>query len=354
MNNSDYLNISNNQIIEPFNGGGNGSVGGGNFAGSGSYGGQKGSSARSPLTNSQGGGKQNGSFSYASVSPITGTMSGLADVQPNSISGLGVVKSGAKTGTYTGGSFGGDGKYVVGFPGIKPGSTLPANSMPSLYIKPKPKEVKSTIDIGPVIIPDVTKPYGKIETDITPGIPGPKIGNKYDNVNCNRAINIRGPKYPYGVNLNDKNLTGYYGFQGFGYRLDPFYWGLGPFWPITDNILNYPDIPFDYESLMQKEINADNLVNTIQNQIATQILEKEENKRKLKGEHENNNLENSEDKEKKEDKHEDTKKDKKEGFESKGQTSCNKNTILTILIVVLIIYLLLQLTMSESEKGFSL
>jgi hypothetical protein len=337
MNNIDYLNISNEQIIEPFNGGGN-------FAGSGSYGSIKGSSSRSPLTNSQGGGKQNGSFGYASVSPVSGAMSGLANVQPNGISGLGVgvIKGGAKTGTFTGGSFGGNGKYVVGFPGIKPGSTIPASSMPSLYIKPKPKEVRSTIAVGPIIVPDVTKPYGKIETDITSGIPGPRIGNKYDNVNCNRALDIKGPKFPYGVNLNDKNLTGYYGFQGYGYRLDPFYWGLGPYWTITNNVLNYPDIPFDYESLMQKEINADNLVNTIQDQIATQILEKEESQKKHKEEEkEESNI--NEDNE-----------NKKEGFVSNKQIGCDKNTIITILIVVLIIYILLNLTMSETEKSFTL
>lgn len=333
MNNYDYLNFSEKQIIESFSGGDD-SVGGDNFAESGSYASVRGSSTHSSLTNSQGGGKQNGSFDYASVSPITGAMSGLADVQPGSNSGLGVIKGGAKTGSFTGGSFGGNGKYVVGFPGIRPGSNLPASSMPSMYIKPKPEEVKSTIAIGPIIVPDDTKPYGYIKTEITPGIPGPRIGNKYDNVNCNKATKIHGPKFPYGVNLKDKNLTGYYGYMGNGYWFDPFYWGYGPFWPITNKILDYPDIPFDYETLMQKEVNADYLVNTIQNQIATQILEKEENEKRLKEESKN-------------------KEDKKEGFES-NQTSCNKNTILTILVVILIIYLLLNLSMSESEKAFSL
>jgi hypothetical protein len=341
MNNSDYLNIS-EKLIEPFNGG-NGSVGGGNFAGSGSFGSARGSSSRSPLTNSQGGGKQNGSFGYASVSPTTGAMSGLANVQPGSNSGLGVIMGGAKTGSFTGGSFGGDGKYVVGFPGIKPGSNLPASSMPSMYIKPKPKEVKSAIAVGPIIVPEVTRPYGRIENDITPGIPGPRIGNKYDNVNHNHATKIRGPKFPYGVNLKDKNLTGYYGYSGYGYGFDPFYWGYGPFWPITNTILDYPDIPFDYESLMQKEVNADYLVNTIQNQIATQILEKEENERNLKEENENK----EETPEKKDDNKDNNKnEDKKEGFES-NQPSCNKNTTLIILAVVLIIYLLLILPTSS-------
>ena len=339
MNNSDYLNISNSDVIEEFNGG-NGAIGGGNFAGSGSFGSARGSSSRSPLTNSQGGGKQNGSFGYASVNPVTGAMSGLADVQPNSISGLGVIKSGTNNGSYTGGSFGGDGKYVVGFPGIRAGSSLPANSMPSLYVRPKPKEVRSTIMTGPVLIPEVTKPYGHIDTEIIQGIPGPRIGNKYDNVNCNKATELRGPKFPYGVDLRDKNLTGYYGYQGNGYYLDPFHWGLGPFYPITGEILDYPDIPYDYEDLMQKEVDADNMVNTVQNQIATQILEKQERKNKLKEQHEN-----------KEDVEE---KDKKEGFENSNQSSCNKNNILTILAVVLIIYILLNLTMSETEKGFNL
>ena len=348
MNNSDYLNISNNQIIEEFKGG-VGAVGGGNFAGSGSYGSSRGSSSLSSRTNSVGGGKKYGSFGHASVSPVTGAMSGLANVQPGSNSSLGIVKGGAKTGTFTGGSFGGQGKYVVGFPGIKPGSSLPASSMPSMYVKPKPKEVKSTIATGPIIRPSVTKPYGHIDKHITSGIPGPKIGNKYDNVNHNHATKIRGPKYPYGFDLRDKNLTGYYGYSGFGYGLnggfnDPFYWGLGPFWPINGIILDYPDIPYNYEDLMQKEINADNLVNTIQDQLANQIIEQEgiqeqETEQEVK----------EEKVEKKEDK-------KKETFQNSEQENkqCNKNNILVVLVVVIIIYLLVNIPLTDSEKGFSL
>ena len=332
MHNSDYLNISNNQVIEEFKGG-VGAVGGGNFAGSGSFGSSRGSSTLSSQTNSIGGGKQYGSAGYASVSPVTGAMSGLANRQPGSPSGLGVVKGGAKTGTFTGGSFGGQGKYVVGFPGIKPGSNLPASSEPSMYIKPEPKDVKSTIATGPIIIPDVTKPYGKIEKHITRGIPHPRIGNYRDNVNHNHATKIRGPKYPYGFDLRDKNLTGYYGYQGFGYGLnggfnDPFYWGLGPFWPINGVILDYPDIPYNYEDLMKKKVNIDNLFNTIQDQIATQNIEKEYNQTQETEQE----IEQEVKQEKKE--------DKKEGFKTNAH-SCDKNTILTILLVVLIIYLLL-------------
>lgn len=344
MNNSDYLSISNNQVIEEFKGG-MGAVGGGNFAGSGSFGSSRGSSSRSPLTNSIGGGKQNGSFGYASVSPITGAMSGLANVQPNSNSSLGVVKSGAKTGTFTGGSFGGQGKYVVGFPGIKPGSSLPASSMPSMYVKPHPKEVKSTIVTGPIIKPDVTKPYGKIEKHITRGIPGPRIGNKYDNVNHNHETKIHGPKYPYGFNLRNKNLTGYYGYSGFGYGYDPWYWGLSPWWPVNGIILDYPDIPYNYEDLMQKEINADYLVNTIQDQLATQIMEQEQEQ--------NNNQSEEEQKEETSEKKEDAK--KREPFQnSEKSKSCNKNNILMILAVILIIYLLFSIPYSNFEKDFSL
>lgn len=345
MHNSDYLNISNNQVIEEFKGG-VGAVGGGNFAGSGSYGSSRGSSSLSSRTNSIGGGKQYGSFGHASVSPVTGAMSGLANVQPGSNSSLGVVKGGAKTGTYTGGSFGGQGKYVVGFPGIKPGSTLPASSMPSMYVKPKPKEVKSTIVTGPVIKPNVTKPYGHIDKHITHGIPGPKIGNKYDNVNHNHATKIRGPKYPYGYNLRDKNLTGYYGYSGFGYGFDPFYWGYSPFWPINNIYLDYPDIPYNYEDLMQKEVDADNLVNTIQDQLANQIIEEEG----IQEQEQESEQEVKEEKiEKKEDK-------KKEAFQNseQGNKQCNNNNILVILVVVLIIYILISLPLSDNEKGFSL
>ncbi len=345
MNNSDYLNISNNnQVIEEFKGG-VGAVGGGSHAGSGSFGSQRGSSSLSARTNSIGGGKQYGSFGHASVSPITGAMSGLANVQPGSNSSLGVVKGGAKTGTFTGGSFGGQGKYVVGFPGIRPGSTLPASSMPSMYVKPKPKEVKSTIATGPVIKPDVTKPYGHIDKHITHGIPGPTLGNYRDNVNHNHATKIRGPKYPYGFDLRDKNLTGYYGYQGFGYGFDPWYWGYGPWWPVNNIYVDYPDIPYNYEDLMQKEIDADNLVNTIQDQIATQLMEQEGIPEEQEAEQEVK----EEKVEKKEDK-------KKETFQSIEQENkqCNKNNILVILVVVLIIYLLVNLPLSDTEKGFSL
>ncbi len=330
MNNS-------NQIIEEFKGG-MGAVAGGDSFGSGAFGGSRGSSSRSPSSTSQGGSKKYGSSGYASVSPITGSMSGLANT---------IVKPGAKTGTYTGGSFGGDGRYVVGFPGIKPGSNLPASSEPSLYMKPKPLDVKPRFFNGQTL-QDVTLPYGMPEKHITSGIPGPIIGNKYDNVNYNRATKLRGPKFPYGVNLRDKNLTGYYGYQGQGYWLNPWYWGLGPFYPITGQILDYPDPPYNYEDLMQKEINADNMVNTIQNQLANQYMEeemkKEENESKENENKENENIDITDSK---------SKPNSKENFES-GEQSCNRNNILIILAVVLIIYILLTITMSNTEKKFSL
>jgi hypothetical protein len=354
MNNSDYLNISNNQIIEEFKGG-MGAVSGGDSFGSGAFGGSRGSSSRSPSSISQGGSRKYGSSGYASVSPITGSMSGLANRQPGSISGLGVgsgvgsgvVKPGAKTGTYTGGSFGGDGRYVVGFPGIKPGSNLPASSEPSLYIKPKPIDVKPRFFDGQTV-QDVTLPYGKIEKHITPGIPGPRIGNKYDNVIKNRATKLRGPKFPYGVDLRDKNLTGYYGYQGQGYWFNPWYWGNGPFYPITGQILDYPDIPYNYEDLMQKEVDADNMVNTIQNQLADQFMEEDMKKESLdKEEIESKESENVEITDTK------SKPNSKENFESSGQF-CDRNNILIILAVVLIIYILLTISMSNTEKQFNL
>lgn len=351
------MNNSNNKIIEEFRGG-MGAMGGGNSFGSGSFGGSRGSSSLSASTSSQGGSKKYGSAGYASVSPVTGAMSGLASRQPGSNSGLGVIKSGAKTGTYTGGSFGGMGKYVVGFPGIKPGSTLPAQSSPSLYIKPKPHDVKPRFFGGQLVksaktLQDVTLPYGHIDKNSMPGIqgiPGPRIANKYDNVNYNKATKIRGPKFPYGVNLRDRNLTGYYGYQGYGYGLDPWYWGLGPYYPITGQILNYPDIPYNYEDLMQKEIDADNMVNTIQKQLATQFMEGDaEQEAKLKEEteeqDENAILKDPVDKK--------SEPNVKEEFESNTQI-CNKNNILMILTIVLIIYIMLTIGMSESEKRFSL
>ena len=286
MNNS-------NQIIEEFKGG-MGAVAGGDSFGSGAFGGSRGSSSRSPSSISQGGSRQYGSSGYASVNPITGSMSGLANRQPGSNSGLGIVKPGAKTGTYTGGSFGGNGQYVVGFPGIKPGSNLPASSEPSLYMKPKPIEVEPRFFNGQTV-QDVTLPYGHIDKHSSPGIPGPRIGNKYDNVIKNRATKIRGLKFPYGVDLKDKNLTGYYG---------------------VDDV---------------------NFVNTIQNQIATQIatqnLEKEVEQEKNQPIEEINNDFNE--------KKEDTK--QMETFQNVelDNKQCNKNNILIVLVVILIIYLIL-------------
>lgn len=321
------MNNSNNQIIEEFKGG----MGSGRSDGGGSFGGSRGFSSRSPLSISQDGSNKYGSAGYASVSPITGSMSGLASVQPNSTSGLGkrvdsdIIKSGSKTksGTFTGGSFGGNGKYVVGFPGIKPGSNLPASSSPSLYMKPKITPPHPNISVKPLLVQDVTKPYGKIEKHITSGIPGPLIGNKYDNVNHNHKNKILGPKFPSGFNWRDKNLTGYYGYQGWGYGFDPWYWGYGPFWPYNGIYVDYPDIPYNYEDLMQKEINADNMVNTIQNQIATQLMEQENEADNIN----NENIENIE--------------NTKENFEITN--TCNKNNIIVILAIVLIFYILFSI-----------
>jgi hypothetical protein len=290
-----------NNSTEKFTNTGSGAVGGGNFAGSGSF-------INSQEIQKGQGGKQYGSFDYASVSAISGAMSG----ENNKELRKGVIKNGAKTGTFTGGSFGGFGKYGVGFKGIKAGSTLPASSSASLYMKPEltfpqpnfyNKETKQK----------ETLPYGKIDKNITEGISKPLITNKYDNVGCDYATQKRGPKFPY--DLKNKNLTGYYGYSGYGYGFDPFYWGYGPFYPLTGNILNYPNPPFDYETLMQEQINADNLVNTIQNQLADQYMES----------------------------------NKKEGFQMENKY-CYKNDVIMILAVILIIYLLLTISLSETEK----
>ena len=347
MNDSDYLNISNDNVIEEFTNS-SGAVGGGAF-GSGSVSNAHSPGSRSPSSISQGGGKQYGSFGYASVNPLTGSMSGLADVQPGGISGLGVVKKGAKTGTFTGGSFNGYGREVVGFPGIQAGGTLPASSSPSLYMKPKLTPPHPTF-FDTKTVQDVTLPYGHIEKHTTPGIPGPRITNKYDNVGCNFATKLRGPRFPYGFDLRDKNLTGLYNYRGFGYYYDPFYWGNGPMWPLTGVSIDYPDPPYNYEDLMQKEVNADYMVNTIQNQLATQFMEEDAQKEALQKEeieelNENSILKDPTDKK--------TKPNAKEVFGFSDRT-CGRNTILIILAVVLIAYILLNMTTSETEKRFSL
>jgi hypothetical protein len=185
--------------------------------------------------------------------------------------------------------------------------------------------------------------------NVISGVPQPKITNKYDNVGCNFATDLRGPKFPFGFDLKDKNLTGYYGYSGVGYGLngspnDPFYWGLGPFYPITGVILDYPDPPYDYETLMQKEINADYMVNTIQNQLATQFMQEKTIK---KNEELNKNI-NDELNEKTSDSI-----NNKENFQSQTQ-KCNKNNIILIMAVVLIFYILLNLPTTETERNFNL
>ena len=156
---------------------------------------------------------------------------------------------------------------------------------------------------------------------------------------CNFSTKILGPKFPFGFDLKDRNLTGFYGYAGYGYMLDPFYWGYGPFYPITDVISNYPDPPFDYESLMQKEINADNMINTIQNQLATQFMEENIKKDAMKKEEQvdGNQIESN---------------DKKETFESENMM-CGKSSVLVILATVLIIYLLLNMSQTETERKFN-
>jgi hypothetical protein len=352
MNNSDYLDISNIEIIENFSSG-SGAVGQSAF-GSGSVSNSRGPSSRSPSSNSQGGGKIYGSFGYASVTP-SGAMSGISNPQPNSISGLGTsqkILSGAKQGSYSGGSFGGNGQYVIGFPGIKSGSNLPASSSPSLYMKPK-LTVPNPTFLNEKTMQNVTLPYGHIEKHIIEGIPAPRITNKYDNVGCNFATKLRGPKFPYGVDLKDKNLTGLYNYRGFGYFYDPFYWGLGPFYPINGLVMNYPDIPYNYEDLMQKEINADYMVNTIQNQLATQFMEEDIKNQLIKKEESQEQAENLILKDTSDKK---IKTDGKEGFESgqKSEQTCSKNNILIILAVVLILYILLSMATTETEKRFNL
>jgi hypothetical protein len=341
MDTLDYLNPK-TQVIEEFKGG-MGAVSGGNFAGSGSFGGSRGSTSRSPSSVSQGGSRRYGSAGYASVNPITKSTN-----KSGSKSGS-WVKPGAKTGTMTGGSFGGLGKYVIGFPGIKPGSNLPASSKPSMYTKPKITDPHPTISVKPLLVPEVTKPYGKIDTSITQGVPGPRIGNKYDNVNHRRATHIRGPKFPSGFDWRDKNLTGYYGYDGWGYYFDPFYWGYGPFWPYNGQVLNYPDIPYDYSDLMQKETDQDYIVNTVQNQIATQLMEEE-------AEQEKNNTKESSDTKPDDldnpDNLNNPDKPNKENFES-GFCKTNKEIVIIVLTVILILYLLLTIPLSSTEKSFS-
>ena len=315
MNHSDYLDISNIELIENFSG--SGAVGGGNGTGSGSITNthSSSSSSRSPTLSSQGGGKQYGSYGYASISPI-GAMSGISDPQPNSISGLGVIKNGAKIGTFTGGSFGGNGKYVVGFPGIKSGSNLPASSSPSLYMKPKLTSPHPTF-FDAKTVQDVTLPYGHIEKHITPSVPGPRITYKYDNVGCNFATELR-PTLVHDSKLENKNLRDIYNYREFNYYQEPSY---------------------NYEDLTQKEADADYVVNTIQNQLATQFMEEDmkkeaDLKEDIEEQDEDALLKLSSDIK--------TKTNIKEHFKSGNQT-CGRNTILIILAVVLIIYIILNI-----------
>lgn len=340
MNKSDYLDIENNYSIENFSSGsGSGSgTGNGTAFGSGSVSNARNSGYRSPSTLSQGGGRKYGSYDYAYVNPLTGSMSGITNPQPNSTSGLGIIKNGAKTGTFTGGSFGGNGKYGVGFPGIRPGSSLPASSSPSFYIKPELTKLKPKF-FDSNTVQKVTLPYGHIEKNITHGIPQPKVTNKYDNVGCNFATELRGPKFPYGFDLKDKNLTGYYGNQGYGYFLNNFYWGLGPWWPVTNVMMDYPDPPFDYESLMKKQIESDYMVNTIQDQLADQFIE-DENKKKSLQESEEEQNENSILKEPSE-----KIINLKETF--KIESNCGKNNLLVILLTVLILYIFLNMLSND-------
>jgi hypothetical protein len=242
---------------------------GGNFAGAGSSGSSRGSLSRSPLSISQGGGKLSGSAGYSSLKPYT----------------------------FTGGSFGGHGKYGVGYRGKSNyNSSFPSSQAPMYGSNSK-------------------KSYGKINKHITQGIPSPIIGNKYDNVNRNKAYKIKRPKYPYGYDARDKNLTGYYGYSGYGYG-----------YPLNGLSQNYFNFIYDYDDLIHSDDDTDFNDITIQNQIATQNFEKEEAEKKN-----NSNYD-----------------DKKEGFKS-YHTICNKNTILIILAVILIIYILLRIPISETE-----
>jgi len=252
-------------IIEEFRGG-SGAMGGsgrsGGFAGAGGFGGSRssgGSGGMSGRSTSQGGSRQYGSADYA------------------------------KTNNFTGGSFGGVGKYGNGFPGIVPGAKLAQQSSPSVYYDPglyKSRPVNT-------VPSDINLPKSvRAAINREKPIPGPRpgYGNKYDNVNPDNAIKIRGPGYNNGRKNNnwkynrqynrhnnnwrnanrDKNLTGYYGYQGAGYYLDPWYWGYGPYWPDNGVYMNYPDIPYNYEDAMNNEIDADN-VYTIQEEIAKQM-----------------------------------------------------------------------------------
>jgi len=342
MNKLDYLDISNINQIENFSNG-SGSIGNTPF-GAGSITNSNGKRTSSSTASSSGG-KLYGSYDLASVLP-SGAMSGLSNVQPNSISALGEIKTkGAKIGTFTGGSFGGYGKEVVGFPGIKAGSTLPAISSPSLYIKPEITSPNPKF-FSHRIIPKETLPYGKIEHKINNHTPKPIITNKYDNVGCNFATKLRGPKFPFGVDLKNENLTGFYGNQGAGYFLNNFYWGLGPWYPITGVQLNYPDIPFNYEDLMQKRVNTDYMINTIQNQLATQYAKQELdniNKKNKEQEEKNENmiLSNAPN----------DKTDIKENFDLDNKNK-NKNTVIIVMAVILIIYILFSVPITNTEKSF--
>jgi hypothetical protein len=335
---SDYLqNVSSsNNIIEEFKSSGAVNSTGG-FAGSGAFGGSRGSSSRSPSTISQGGSRKYGSAGYAKVNPFNGVMSGLANVQPNSYTGLGTpnsVKISNSGGSFTGGSFGGDGKYVVGFPGIRPGSSLPASSSPSLYMKPKITYPHPKLEVGK--IPDVVKKYGHIDKNILNGIPGPVFGYKYDNVNKNRSDKILGPKIPPFYSPTNKNLNGLYNYSGYGYYLDPFYWGLGPFYPNNGIYVDYPDIPFDYSELMNKQIDADNMINTIQDQLATQY-----NEQVNSTPYEDINYLDPE-----------QLINQKENFTALENYNSQTNIVI-VLIVILMLYILFSISLSDLEKSIN-
>jgi hypothetical protein len=268
----------NSQVIDNFKG----AVGGGDSFGCGSV---VNSSSASGGERERGS-ELYGSYGYAKVSPITNF--DIMAMENNNKSSY--TKSGAKTGTFTGGSFGGYSKNVLGYYGIKPSSKLPASSEPSLYIKPKMSH------LHPRYYNDHGK-YGNIEQKTIKGIPSPRIGNKYDNVNCNHSIKMKGPQNHIFI---------------------------GPDYITDDNndkvLVGYLDIPFDYQTLMEKNNYAIDLTNTIQNQLATQFMEKNNEK----------------------------KQSVKEMFNSTKKH--NNNNVIIILTVILIIYLLLTIEITEIEK----
>lgn len=167
-----------------------------------------------------------GDGAYSNVATTTMTTPTIQATPPSNYS---------NKGTFTGGSFGGQGKYGMGLqtynPNEKGGQNAFAISTPAQFVQPKTSEPKIT-NLDQIIAPNTKSKMDTISGHKDTGYRGSGLNKNYV------PTNPKNNKWKPGWN-------NYHGYGSYGQSYDPWWWDYNYFYPyapmLSPLLVNYPD-----------------------------------------------------------------------------------------------------------------